>query len=154
MSTQIIRPPTFQKPNGYIFSSVTQNVNNLAWTKVAFDSIAPNFVDGIEDLANERILPGVAGFYYVSGNVQIKDTDVVPDSSFYTSIYVSGVPGLRTMKHSSLADFLHVGISNVIYLTNTDFVEVYFQQCTGMSILISSAIGTKADTFLTIQRVR
>jgi hypothetical protein len=156
MNTQIIRPPAFQRPSGYMYADVQQTVNSDVNTKVAFNKVLSNFSDGIEDVSNDRIVVGKAGVYSVFGQVCIEDFEVVANKLYSISVRLSGsgVYPLHKYNQTAFADHYKIDISGLVYLSAVDYMELYFKHNTGAAIFISCAVSIGADTYFSVQRVR
>ena len=154
MSTQIIRPPAFQKPSGklYLLSSQLNLVNGVA-TKVLFDTIAPNYKDAIEDIANSRIVLNATGFYLVVAHVFL--TDTVADKAYKISIYENGAEKECDYKHSGNNTLFQIGLEFTCldYIEAGHYIEVFVTSQSGIDTADIYG-GADKRTFLAIQRIR
>jgi len=153
MSTQIIRPPAFQKPSGMMYLSADQlNLLDNTETLVELNTIWAGFNDAIENIVTHRITPGKAGFYSIVGQVRFKS--VVADKSYHALIRRNTAAIIQNnASHSS--DVLGLTAVCVVpnwYLAADDYIELYAVSNAGVDTVdIDSA---ELRTFLAIQRVR
>ena len=157
MNTQIIRPPTYQRPNGKLYLSAQQeNIVNVTWTLVELNQIMggvpPDFKDGIEDIVNHRIKPGMSGFYTVFG--QAVFNNIVLNKSYNVAVCKNGVQNvIISNKQSSIVDFLYVPCSDIIFIDEDDYLDLRVKHTAGVDT-VDISNGTGTDTRLTVQRVR
>lgn len=154
MNTQIIRPPARQKPSGKLFLDSGQlNLVDGVVTNVSLDHIGSNFTDGIENTGTYKITPGIAGLYYVSGQVTFEN--VVADKYYYAMIKKANGPAVYiafAQGHSSNTEYLAVPTSTIAYLTETDFLQLVACSHSG-----DNTVDIKAGEYFTnlmAQRVR
>jgi hypothetical protein len=152
MTTEIRPSAAHQRPSGKLYLGTDQlNLVNGAMTLVELDTISAGFTDGIEDIANHRITPGVAGFYDVKGQVYFKD--VVADTRYIASIRVNGVTTLFSACHqASIVGYLSAACSGHCYLAATDYVELMAQSLSGNNTV--DILSAEFRTFLSVQRIR
>jgi hypothetical protein len=150
MNTQIIRPPAFQRPSGYMYLSASQlNLVDTVATLVALNAIGGGFTDGIEDTVTHRITPGKAGRYSVVGIVQFEN--VIADKSYQAELRVSGSIVMRDKRHSSLTDKMSARcILPCIRLSETDYLELWATSNAGVDTVDIDNLYTN----LMVQRVR
>jgi hypothetical protein len=112
MGQFITTPPPAQltqQPSGRIYLNGNQNnINNGVSTKVLLNTVDPLFTDGIEDVVNHRITPGVAGWYFFSASVC---WEVVLDQKRYsmTVVRVPGLPGINLDQYTNSGTGLGTG---------------------------------------------
>lgn len=142
------------RPNGAMFLDADQlNLVNGVSTKVLVNVICADFVDGIEDLGNNRIEPLRPGFYLCIA--QVTFTDVVADKLYELKMKL-GPKTIRDFKHSRTTDDLTLRCVDVMYCMEA--VERFDMWATqnsgGNTVDVKGGIETQGYTFLTIQRVR
>ena len=153
MSTQIIRPPAFQRPSGYLgLSGIQYDIPNETYTVVELDQIPSDFNDGIENSVNHRITPGVAGFYAISAIIAF--FDLVADKRYEASIELNGSTSIQaTCSQASITgnEQLSCPISiPCYYLSATDYLELVAWHRAGVDTININP----SFTFLAVQRVR
>ena len=152
MGVEIFTPPPFQRPSGMLVLANAQlNLVNNVNTLVELDSIPGDFTDGIEDIVNHRITPGVAGEYSIVGNV--KFSSVVANTRYSVNLYLNLANMVTSwvVLHSSNTDPL--SFRTILPCQNfsaTDYIELWAQSNSGNN-LVDIDINY---TFLAVQRVR
>lgn len=141
-----------QVPSGRMYLS--SNMNNLTdstWTLILLDAISSGFIDGIEDTSNHKITPGAAGLYAVFTTLTFRNA--ITDSSYHVGVYKNGSTwlGINTV-HSSGGNLLAAVSSDLIWLTATDYIELWAYAQVGASTV--DVEGTESRTYMAIQRVR
>lgn len=148
-----------QTPNGKLYLHHNLDVpHGGAPVLVPMDEIGPDFTDGIEDVVNFNIKPGVLGWYLVIGKVcwESAEADIRYDLSLTLNpggvhrlfdSQVSCTSGLGTGGH------FHCKVVDVIKITN---VNQYFElNVVNNDLTHHSTIINGLDyTFMTVQRVR
>jgi len=147
---KITNQPANQRPSGNLtLTNQQNNLNNGVETLVLLNLACFIPSDGIEDIVNHRITPGVAGVYTVSGCVKFQNC--VANKKYRITIKRSGIALRYEESHSALADNLTVPcfIPN-IHLSKIHFLELYATSFSGGNTV---DVGT-LYTFLAVQRVR
>ncbi len=142
--------PSFFSPSGRLHRTGTQSdIAQSTLTKVLLATISTGFTDAIEDTGNNRILPGVAGYYMVFGSVHWINT---ADAKTYTSmIYLNGANIRQNLEHTGTADSIVTRVSGLVKLTNTDYLELWaYTNDGGLPDIQAGSV----DTFLSLHRVR
>ena len=141
-----------QKPSGRLYLASDQlNLSAGFPSRVDLDTIDPDFNDGIEDVENHKITPGVAGYYLITGQVTLDIEDT--NAEFQVTVKMNAATNiLGAHNHNSLAGRMSVRCSNVYYLDDNDYVQLYIKPVTGGDT--TDVLGSKAYTFLGLQRVR
>lgn len=145
-----------QTPSGRIYLETSQqNIADGLFVKILFDSISAGFADGIEDVVNHRILPGVAGWYQFNAYLELESLIDTKKYSIHVTRsgilvahaeYISPVTGTSTAYHISL------GVSDVVKLTALQYLEVGIYHNDATEIL--DVLGEEEGSFLSVQRVR
>ena len=152
MFAHINNPPCFQRPSGFLYRSIYQEdlIRNTL-TLVELNTIPAEYTDGIENIVTHRIIPGINGFYNISGQVTFFGCG--PDSQCSVRILRNAVEIHRNT--------LQIGAGIQIapqcnlpcqYLLSTDFLELW-AVVYGTLDTVDIMDGI-AHTFLTVQRVR
>lgn len=149
---QIVIP---NRPHGCLFLGTTQlNFASGAWTKILLDTIAANCVDGIEDTANNRITPGVAGWYEISASLYVS-AGMVDTVSYLMSLYKNGAGGtqigLGSIQASGTAEHTIVIPRRRYLLTATDYLELFLYHGSAATV---DAAANQAGSWLDVARVR
>ena len=152
MHTQIIRPPAFQKPSGkLVLSSNQNNLVDGVLTLAELDTIPSGYTDGIEDVANYKITPGMAGYYLIAASVYL--SSVVADKMYVAYIYKSGSGIAGNILHSKLAEpLIFPMLVPCQYLSATDYLQLWVKSESGDNTVDISAI--QEYTYLSVQRIR
>ena len=130
MHTQIIRPPAFQRPSGGMYVTGITDLTNGSYVLMTFDTIISGFNDGIEDVVNHWIKPGVAGYYSIAARISFQN--VVADKTYIGDLRVSGVSKETAYWHAATTTFLGGRIVvPVFYLTATDYLTLYAMSNSG-----------------------
>lgn len=100
------------------------NLVNGTWTTIALDTIAPNFSNGIEDISNNKITPGIAGLYLIVGSVSFYN--VVVDKEYGVKITknagFSNI-AIKDYKYASMVAY-SLKIATICYLSATDYIQL------------------------------
>jgi len=147
-----------QTPNGKLFLNHNQDiVHGGAPVLVEIDEIHTDFTDGIEDIANHKITPGVIGWYLVIGKVCWESAEI--DIRYDLSLTLN--PGAAHRLFDSQVCSLtggtgaqfHCKVVDVIKITN---VNQYFElKVVNNSVADHATLINGHDyTFMTVQRVR
>ncbi len=153
MGAHATNPPCYQRPSGkIILDAIHHNLVDTVVTVVPFNTIPAEYTDGIEDVVNHRITPGVAGFYNIVGRV--KFLDCVLGRSYTSAIRLNGA-GYLNFDYKEATAFTTVTTICCVpnqYLSNTDFIEL---------VAVSNAGANTVDidsepwfSYLALQRVR
>jgi hypothetical protein len=149
---KIYGPPAFQRPSGKLKLSADQlNLLNGNATKIALDTIPVGYTDAIEDTVNNRITPGIAGYYCLVGQIEFKS--VVVDKAYKVEIRLSGNIVSEFIAHASHA-FPITALSCLPchILTAVNYVELWATSYSGDNTVdIGSSV---LETYLAVQRVR
>jgi len=145
-----------QTPNGRLYlENSQQNVQDGLFVKILFDSISAGFTDGIEDVVNHRIFPGVAGWYQVNAYLLLES---LIDACRYaihvtrSGILVAHAEYLSPKTGTSTAYHISLGVSDVIKLTALQYLEVGIHHLDATEIV--DVLGEETGSFLSVQRVR
>ncbi|MBA7557760.1 hypothetical protein ES705_50531 [subsurface metagenome] len=150
MGTQIIRPPTFQRPSGHLYLGTLQtNLMDGMSTLVLLDTIKADFKDGIENIVTHRITPGKAGFYSVYGHIQF--ISIVADKCYTAYLKKSGGFAVENPNHASFVHQIGVdAFTPCYYFSEIDYVELWAKSESGTDEVDISTVHTR----LIVQRVR
>jgi len=147
-----------QTPSGRLYLAGNQNnINHSVETLVLLDTVDPLFTDGIEDVVNHKITPGVAGWYYYSASVC---WETVLDQKRYDMMVLRNAGDICIGRDSYTNSGSGLGtagqgfnkVSDIIYLTAIQFLELWVnhEDLTNNPDII----GGITRAFLTVQRVR
>ena len=152
MTTEIRPPAAHQRPSGRMYLSVNQlNLVDMTDTLVMLDAITAGFADGLEDVVNHKITPGVAGLYDVKGQVTLVNT--IADKRFSVSVKLNGVSSkISAVGQASIASYLTINCHDHLYLSATDFLSLWALSYAGVDTV--DIYGREPYTFLSVQRVR
>jgi len=142
-----------QKPSGNLYLSSDQlNLEKSVFTLVNFDSILPEFTDGIENTTTHIITPGQAGFYLVA--VQVAMKNVLADYFYGARLRRNaGETELwRSYLQASISGTIHIAGTVICYLNIDDYVDVQAAQYT-VEDTVDIGAGSNT-TFLYLQRIR
>ncbi len=126
-------------------SAAQLNITNNTWTKVLLNA---ETYDTGDDFASYKYTAPVTGYYLVIGSVSWVSASVVAAKEYGTAIYVNGALVAYTMAHASLAATLIPNVSDILYLTKDQYVELYCYNNSGVDTCDVSG-GTSA-TFLAV----
>lgn len=151
---QIITPPPFKpEPSGKIYLSGLQlNLVDTVPTLILLDTIATDFNDGIEDVINHRITPGVAGFYYVSAQALL--INLVADKQYTLVVEQSGGDQVEDTRQASLIANLTLKIDYLCYLAFDEHLELWVTSYAGANTVDVYGQAVNMATSLSVQRVR
>jgi len=152
MTTRITPAPAYQRPSGKLYLSAEQpNLVSGDITLVELETIAAGFADGIEDTANHKITPGVAGFYLLTGRVTF--VNVVADRGYDANIRINGATyACFNYNWCGGGTRFSLPLAALVKLTATDYLELMARSVAGVDTVDVS--GGLHNTFLSIQRVR
>ena len=145
-----------QAPSGRICLAVPQqNIPDGFFVKILFDTITPGFTDGIEDLVNHRILPGVAGWYQFNAALLIES--LIDGCRYCIDVTRNGTvishgAFLSPITMTSSGHHITLSISDVCYLTAFQYLEVGIDHEDVTEIV--DVLGVTTGCFLSVQRVR
>ena len=109
------------------YQSVAQTLSSSTATKLNFQTEEFDTNNNFDSTTNMRFTPTVAGYYQVSGCVQLQTTN----STIYSAIYKNGsIYKFGTVAAASSAS----NVSSVVFLNgSTDYVELYGYFSTGQN---------------------
>ena len=143
---------SLQKPSGKMYLTGSQlNLADSVWILVELDTIPAGFTDGIEDVVNHRITPGVAGLYSVMGQVQFRE--VVADKKYQVAIWITGgAAEAYSIVQASIADRITANCQTILNLSATDSMELKVASIAGVNTV--DLWGGIGETYFCVQRVR
>jgi len=127
------------------------NILSDVKTLILFDAIDPNFTDGIEDVANHRILPGVAGYYYFSASIVAQTISVAKDHTLHVARNPGAITIAQDSRHSGMNFNLALAVSDVCYLAANQWLDVYYMQHDSDNV---DVLAYTNMSWLSVQRVR
>jgi len=152
MGVKIIQPPAFQRPSGKLYLGNPQNdLVDSAVTRVLIDTIPAEYTDGIENGGSSWIIPVVAGYYSIVGQVMFNN--VIADKGYESVIKVNTVIVCRNFVHASLV--LNVAALVCLpchYVGAGERIDLFATSYAGVNTVDISSGETL--TFLAVQRVR
>ena len=120
------------------------------WTKVALNNEggARSYDPGgnFDTTVNYRYIAPYPGYYTFHGSVRFRA--VVVDKLYSVALYKQGAIAAHTHVHSALADVISANVSDTIYLTAGQFVELYVKSAAGVDTV--DVEGTEDSTYLTV----
>ena len=140
--------PYTQRARGYRNGSQDNLTNNL-WTKVELNAETYDNGGIFDSVTNYRCTPGVAGYYVITGKVNFLNT--IATKRYDVAIYVSGAGVTYDSGQTSLADYLGVYVSDIVYLTDVNYVELYARSMSGGNTVDIN--GGTGDTYLCLHRI-
>lgn len=142
---------TNHKPSGGLYLTGSQdNIQTIAPEKVLLATVSPDFADGIEDTANNRITPGVAGWYWVIAQLVMNST--VADSVYSAMIKKSGTEVKTGPAQASKVGQVTILLMGLLKFSITDYVELWVDNRGGAGT--EDVAGTDKYTYLVVQRIR
>ena len=143
---------SLQKPTGGMYLSVEQsNLVHNVWTFVELDAISAGFTDGIEDIVNHKITPGVAGYYLIIAQLCL--LRLIADKNYRLTIRISDATSIAdSYVHSSVVDSLSINCTTIVYLGAADYVQIGVTSMAGVDTV--DILANPRYTFLRVQRVR
>ena len=140
-----------REPYARIFSTAAQdNLTDVTWTKIVLDTDTFDF-STITDLSNNKITPGVAGYYVVIG--QITYANVIAEKTYAAQIYKNGSTAMttRNQQNGAAVTDVSVMVCDVLLLDADDYVQLRgYVNCGVATVDIN--VGT-TDTFLVLYRL-
>ena len=126
------------------------NLTANAWTKIRINTDEYDS-NSITDTSNNRITPGVAGYYLLIGNV-IWQTGFVSGNRMSSKLVKNGTTNIAiTQGYASGTSYYSNLISTVTYLTTTDYIEM--QGRPGTSGNTADIQAGEAATYLVVHRL-
>jgi len=152
MTTRITPAPAYQRPSGKLYLGSDQlNLVHDTATLVELDTIASGFTDGIEDTANHKITPGVAGFYLITA--QVRFMNLVAEKTYKAGIVVNAASYYcHNITWAGGGVYLTMPLAALVKLTATDYVRLFAESESGDDTVDIG--GSQWATFLSVQRVR
>jgi len=138
-----------QTPSGRMFLNNAQVIPTGVPTVIELDSISAGFADGIEDIVNHWILPGVAGFYQFNASIQIDAT--ASDILYILSVFKNVTVIAQDQIHSFGIENVTLNVSDIVKLTNLESLHLKLTHTKGSDETVSNV---ESKTFLSVQRVR
>jgi hypothetical protein len=120
--------PTFSA-----YANTNQSVTQTTWTKVTFGS---EDWDTNNNFASSRFTPTVAGYYTISGRVDL--SGLTNSSTVYLALYKNGVNNRTLGSYSANSSSIGFGGNSAIYFNgSTDYVEIYVYAASGSGITLA-----------------
>ncbi len=141
--------PIISKARAY--RDATQAITTDTWTKVQLNAETFDINNEFDSATNYRFTATVAGYYLVSG--ALKYTNVAPSLPFHIAFYKNGAvySQIRTFTMALAGDDEGIGMSDIIYLTAGQYVELWTYHYMGgptKNIMLGSDV-----TFMSIHRI-
>lgn len=138
-------------PSGGLYLNGAQNnVSNVGLVKVTLDMVSADFTDGIEDTANNKITPGVAGWYLIAAQVVFSNT--VVDKKYSAFLKVSGSSKRMNYVQASQIAQLSLPLMALLKLSNTDYIDLWVDNRDGDGA--EDLLTSQKYTYLFVQKVR
>ncbi len=114
-------------------NSATQAIGSSSTTKVQYNTSEFDSTGSIVDLSNERLTPGVVGYYIVTGVLQLIDLDDA--KKFDLTIKKNNAVAAFSSLTASIANADPcISLSTLLYLDADDYVEVWAYQTSGGTV--------------------
>ncbi len=145
-------PPAILKPVGKLYlSSTIYSLSGSNLHQVTLNTKQAGFDDNIEDIGNNRILPGVAGLYLIIAQISWADTVDPREYELLLKLNGSSYIG-RVRSQASTDDELVLTLSTIWPLIETDYVNLFARHFDTTNV--ADILGGDAYTFLTMLRLR
>ena len=126
------------------FLSATQlNIVDITWTKVLLNTES---YDVGSDFADYKFTVPVTGYYLITARIVF--TTVTADKSYTAAIYKNGALASSSSIIAAAAVTTYVDVSDVLYLTAADYIELYSYQDSGGDLV--DIFWGSAYTFMAI----
>lgn len=120
--------PTFSA-----YANTNQSVSQATWTKVTFGT---EDWDTNNNFASSRFTPTVAGYYTISGRVDLSNLN--SGATVYLAIYKNGTNNRTLSSFSATTAAIGFGGNSAIYFNgSTDYVELYVYASSGSGITLT-----------------
>lgn len=130
-------------PSFSAYNSVAIAINYATWTKIAMQTEEWDTANCFDSTTNYRFTPNVAGYYQLSGSLQVTNNIIMA-----LSIYKNGNEYRRGL-YSNPATIFCGSISSMVYLNGTtDYVELYGYSATAGSVNTQTGTYTHFSGFL------
>lgn len=129
-------------------SSDQLNLTDTVPTKVQLDTESYDTGSNFDNSTNYRFTVPTTGYYLVSATVTYQN--LVANKRYTTAIYKNGTRvSSVTIGNGGATDYMSVPISDIIYLTSGDYIELYAQVIdTGVNTIDIN--GSPSQTFMSI----
>jgi len=140
---------TFTKSKASAYRSATQAIDHGTWTKVQLNNESYDVLSEFDSVTNYRFVASAAGYYMVFGQVTLS-VAMADAIRLITRIYKNGSYVLSTDKSTGKLEDVNQNISGILSLAANDYLELWFNQSSGVSKDILKESG---DTFMTVHRL-
>ena len=130
--------------------STNQDVSHNTWTKVVLNEETYDIGGDFDHATNYRftVPTGGAGKYLITGEVQYTATDA---KTYECAIYVNGSSEYFTSTLPGRSNYAQsTGVTVVLELTDTDYVEMYTRQNSGSTVEMLGPSSTNDRTWLNV----
>jgi len=128
------------------YASTSTNIGNATATKVVY--VTKDFdTNSNYSTANSRFTPTVAGYYYITGYCYISAPITTSNPTMY--VYKNG-SAFACQTHSNPSGaYDNSGITALVYCNGTtDYIEIYVQQDSGVTVASIVTTLTKFSGFM------
>jgi microcystin-dependent protein len=116
-------------------TSISGAFNDNVWTKVTLNTEVYDPNNNFDNVTNYRYTVPVTGYYQI--NAAVLFATLTANKRYSISIYKNGTAiNQSDNQNGTTADFITCAISDNVYLTATDYIEVYVKQNTGANLVI------------------
>lgn len=162
MGQFITTPPAaagfIPEPSGRMYlQGLQDNINNGVATRVLLNAIDATFTDGIEDVVNHWILPGVAGLYAFHAGLFWDTT--LDDKAYDLTVHAGTTGAENILVRARIAGCtaitgleVSLNISGLVWMSNLDHIYICGNHNDGTNN--PDFVSTSPKTFLALQRVR
>ncbi len=122
------------------------DISDDTWTKVTLDTETYDIGNDFDNVTNYRFAAPVAGYYQV--NALLTWTNIVADKQYLVAIYLNGTEVASQHSQSSHTSSIGGSISDVIYLTAAQYLELYAYTDAGVGT--TDLLGGSTVTFMSV----
>lgn len=137
---------TWQTPSGGVSTTTakarayrntsTQTINNASFTKVQLNAESYDPGSNFDSATNYRFTVPTTGYYAVTGVVLYNSTTT--DKRYICAVYQNGAEIFENEAHASHANGLSVTTTDYVFLTASDYVELYTYHESGSSTTVAN----------------
>jgi len=138
-ATAFVKGPAFSA-----YQSTLQSVPNITYSKIQIQTKEFDTANAFDNITNYRFQPLTAGYYQISGSINIASGAAFPVLAI---IYKNGVAYKNgTVSTGSAAVYNQAEVSALVYLNgSTDYVELWAYQASGGAV--NTTIGIQNTYF-------
>lgn len=131
-------------------NAAQENIANTTATKVELNAEIIDTGDNFDSTTNHRYVAPIGGYYRVSGTILY--TSVVTDKTYEARILRNGTLKASAANHSSSTDDISVNVSDLIYMSAGQYLELYSYHNAGVNTV--DIVGSASSkTFMSVEFV-